>query len=80
MNKKEIKTRSCTITTPEADILWAMLEEKRRQAGLDNIEDIVLEIVRTSLGLPPEYNVLELREKEEEKKPEKLARNLRIVK
>ncbi len=49
--------KGCTIRCPVADPLWDFLEEKRKEAGLDTIEEIALRMLRTSLGLPAEYQI-----------------------
>ncbi len=59
--------RSLIITSSEADILWDLLEEKRQEAGLDSDEEMPLRLIRTSLGLPPEYDVIDARGSEPEK-------------
>ncbi len=58
--------RSLTITCQEGDIFWKLLEEKRQQAGLDSDEEMALRLIRTSLGLPPEYDFVDMTEIEPE--------------
>ncbi len=53
--------RECTIRSPEADLFWELLEEKRKEAGLETIEEIALQLLRASLGLPAEYQVWDVR-------------------
>ncbi len=56
------KMRSCTIRCPEADPVWDMLEAKRKETGLETLEEVALRLIRTSLGLPAEYAVFDARD------------------
>lgn len=63
------KTKTCLIASSEADIMWELLEERREQTGVATIEEMALRILRTAMGLPPEYNVIDMRDVEYKNKP-----------
>ena len=54
------KNRECTISCPESDPLWEILEEKRKDAGLETIGEAALMALRTACGLPSKYEVRDL--------------------
>ncbi len=67
-----VKVKSCMVTSPEADIIWDFLEERRKQAGVDTLEEMALRIMRTAMGLPPEYNIIDMRDVENTLQPRRL--------